>query len=235
VVDRTLSFTTPPSPCEYLPDRLWRLHYEVRRDLSSTDYMARLLSGWRRFGYATFRPECPSCSMCQSLRVPVTTFHATGSQRRVWNRNRDVTLRIAAPAISPERLALWKAFHEHGEAAKGWPEAAATPDMMLHTPLPIEEWTYYCGERLIGVGYVDALPQGLSAIYFYWDPEERHRSLGTFNILSVLAAARERYLPHVYLGYHVEGCRSLEYKARFGPSEVLRGGEWSTLRDPGGQ
>jgi arginyl-tRNA--protein-N-Asp/Glu arginylyltransferase len=44
----------------------------------------------------------------------------------------------------------------------------------------------------------------------------------------VIAAARERHLPHVYLGYYVEGCRSLEYKARFRPNEVLNSnGVWA--------
>ena len=68
---------------------------------------------------------------------------------------------------------------------------------------------------------MDALPEALSAIYCYYDPTERARSLGTFNILSLLASARERGLPHVYLGYYVAGCRSMEYKRTFRPNEVL--------------
>jgi arginine-tRNA-protein transferase len=76
---------------------------------------------------------------------------------------------------------------------------------------------------------VDALPLGLSAIYFFHDPSERRRSLGTFNVLSLLAAAEVRRVPHEYLGYFVAGCRSMEYKARFRPSEVLLpSGEWAT-------
>jgi arginine-tRNA-protein transferase len=86
---------------------------------------------------------------------------------------------------------------------------------------PTEEWCYDVGDRLVAVGYVDQLPDGLSAIYFFHDPGERHRSLGTFNVLALLAVARERRLPYVYLGYYVEGCRSLEYKGRFRPNEVL--------------
>ena len=83
---------------------------------------------------------------------------------------------------------------------------------------------------MVGVGYVDVLPEGMSAIYFYYDPVERDRSLGTFNVLSVLRAAADRGLPHVYLGYYVEGCRSLEYKGRFRPNEVLGpDGEWETF------
>jgi hypothetical protein len=51
---------------------------------------------------------------------------------------------------------------------------------------------------------------------------ERARSLGTFNILSLLASARERGLPHVYLCYYVAGCLSVEYKRKFRPNGVLR-------------
>ena len=91
----------------------------------------------------------------------------------------------------------------------------------LEVPFPIEEWCYYIGDRLLGVGYVDRLPEGLSAIYFFYDPQESHRSLGTFNVLSILREARTSGVPYVYLGYYVEGCRSLEYKARFRPNEIL--------------
>ena len=116
--------------------------------------------------------------------------------------------------------------------AKGWPShAGETADdyveSFVDNPFPTQEWCYYLGQRLVGVGYVDQLPEGLSAIYFYYDPDERDRSLGTFNVLSILAAARALNVPHVYLGYYVEGCRSLEYKGRFRPNEVLRpDGEW---------
>ena len=76
------------------------------------------------------------------------------------------------------------------------------------------------------------MPEGLSAIYFFYDPAERKRSLGTFNVLSILRHAAEIGLPHVYLGFHVGGCRSLEYKARFRPNEVHTGnGAWVPFLD----
>ena len=110
------------SQCEYLPDRLWQLRYDLVPDLQPSDYMDRLKAGWRRFGPVIFRPECPSCSMCQSLRVPVTTFRPNESQRRAWKKNRAaVTVRIGAPAVSPDRLDLWTKFHRHGHRTKGWP------------------------------------------------------------------------------------------------------------------
>ena len=47
----------------------------------------------------------------------------------------------------------------------------------------------------------------------------------------VIEAAIQRQLPHVYLGYYVTGCRSLEYKDRFRPNEALGpAGEWVAFR-----
>lgn len=82
----------------------------------------------------------------------------------------------------------------------------------------------------MGVGYVDRLPVGLSAIYFVYEPELRGRSLGVWNVLQILANARKENLPYVYLGYFVEGCPSLEYKAGYRPNQVLARGQWQDFR-----
>ena len=205
------------------------MRYELAPQVTPADYMVQLKDGWRRFGSILFRNECPDCQQCQSLRVPVETFVPSASQRRVWRRNvGDVVVRVATPCSTPDKLALFYRFHRHGHETKGW---AGEPghDLRLFTnnPFPTEEWTYYIEERLVGVGYIDVLPEGLSAIYFFHDPAMGSRSLGTLNILKTIAAARERGLSHVYLGYYVEGCRSLEYKGRFRPHERrLPAGEW---------
>ena len=95
--------------------------------------------------------------------------------------------------------------------------------------VPDQDWGVLRGRRLVAIAYV---PRVLSAIYCYYDPTETARSLGTFNIRSMLVGARERGLPYVYLHYYVAGCRSMEYKRRFRPNEVLqRDGMWEVF-DP---
>ena len=221
-----LTFLSPPKVCEYLPDRLSQIRYELNVEIRPADYMHRLRAGWRRFGPILFQPECAGCQECQSLRIPVKDFRPNQSQHRAWKRNvGEVSLRIVSPSITPEKQKLFSGFHQHGYETKGWP-LGADLDVFMLNPFPTEEWDYYVGDRLVGVGYVDALPEGLSAIYFYWDPAEARRSLGTLNILQMIEIAKRRKLPHVYLGYFVEGCRSLEYKARFGPNEILTKNEW---------
>jgi arginyl-tRNA--protein-N-Asp/Glu arginylyltransferase len=221
------TFVSSPDRCGYLPDRVWQLRYEIVGQATPAEYMGRLKAGWRRFGYSLFRPECPQCRACQSLRVPVAAFRPDRSQRRAWAANDGgVTVRVGAPAATREKLDLYDRFHAFQHGVKGWPEhgPADADDYIssfVDNPFPIEEWCYYLGDRLVGVGYVDVLPEGLSAIYFVYDPAQRQRSLGTFNVLSVIRRATQLGLPHVYLGYYVAGCRSLEYKGRFRPNEVL--------------
>ena len=225
-----LRFIAPPSRCEYLPHEAARLEYEQVEAMTPREYQERLHQGWRRFGHVLFRPACPSCRMCQSLRVPVRAFAPHRTQRRIWKANDGrVRIAIGPPTPTAAKRRLYETFHRHQQTMKGWP--AADPDGLdtfAHNPLATEEWCYVADDRLVAVGYVDALPDGLSAIYFFYDPDERRRSLGTFNVLSIIDAARQRGLDWVYLGYYVRGCRSLEYKGQFRPNEVLRGdGSWT--------
>jgi arginyl-tRNA--protein-N-Asp/Glu arginylyltransferase len=199
------------------------MRYELAVDLTAPVYMTRVNAGWRRFGPVMFRHECPSCRSCQSLRIPVKEFTPSAGQRRVWRRNVGaIEIHRAAPSSTREKIELFRRFHEHGHAHKGWPSEAGH-DLSLFTvnPFRTEEWTFYLDDRLVAVGYVDVLPEGLSAIYFFHDPEDARRSLGTFNILAIIDVARQERLPYVHLGYYVDGCRSLEYKARFRPNQVL--------------
>lgn len=226
------TYVAPPDRCGYLPDQNWQLRYEVVGQLTPSEYAVRLRSGWRRFGFSLFKPECPDCQQCQSLRVNVAEFRPNQSQRRVRKRNEgEVRVEVGPPSVSDEKLALYDKYHRFQAVAKGWPEhgretAAGYMEAFVANPFITQEWAYYLGDRLIGVGYVDRLPIGLSAIYFFYDPDERDRSLGTWNILSIIAGARADGLPHVYLGYFVAGCRSLAYKQKFRPNEILRHGAW---------
>jgi arginine-tRNA-protein transferase len=78
----------------------------------------------------------------------------------------------------------------------------------------------------LAVALTDILADGLSMVYSFYDTEARHRSLGTYLILDHLARARRMGLPHVYLGYWVEGSPKMDYKRRFLPQERLLPDGW---------
>ena len=60
-------------------------------------------------------------------------------------------------------------------------------------------------------------------MYFFWDPDRAPPSLGVANVVALVGDARDKGLPHVYLGYRVLGCASLVYKTKYVPHELLHG------------
>lgn len=220
-------YVSPPHRCSYLHDQTAMQEYVECSALSIEEYGILLDQGWRRFGRSLFRPRCPFCTACWSLRVKVEEYKMDRSQRRnVRDNTPRISLRIGEPSVSQEKLTLHDAFHSHQSAEIGWPrfppkDVESYVSSFVNNPIPTEEWCYYDNEKLIGVGYVDVVPQGLSAIYFFHDPAYRDWGPGTWNVLNVIEQARQKKFPFVYLGYFVSGCRSLEYKARFQPNEVL--------------
>jgi arginine-tRNA-protein transferase len=220
-------YIVPPSQCGYLPDQVWQLEYEHVTKLSAAEYQLRMEQGWRRFGKALFRPRCRLCRACEPIRVLTDRFHPNRSQRRVAQANqKTVELRIGPPVVTRGKLALYDRYHAFQSQARRWPAHAAKDateyaSSFVDNPFPTEEWCYCVGSRLVGVGYVDVLPSALSAIYFFYDPQERGRSLGTWHVLSAIASAAARGIPHVYLGYYVAGCHSMAYKSRFKPNQTL--------------
>ena len=163
--------------------------------LSPDEYMAHLLLGWRRFGHSLFRYHCSGLGACRSLRIDAARFRPDRSQRRTRKANeRTVRLRIGTPSVTPEKLALFDRFHADRSETRGWypsepDDAAEYAKIFVINPFPTQEWCYYLDDVLVGVGYVDDLVGGLSAIYFAHDPDHRRRSLGTWNVLSLLDRA----------------------------------------------
>jgi leucyl-tRNA---protein transferase len=111
-------------------------------------------------------------------------------------------------------------------ARRGWPGTPTTFEdyysAFLAGDYPFAfELQYYRGERLIGVGLIDILPQGLSSVYFYHAPDWRTKAPGVFSLMCEFDFCRERGIPYLYLGYWIERCPSMAYKSGYGPNEVL--------------
>ncbi|GAX20015.1 arginyl-tRNA---protein transferase [Fistulifera solaris] len=76
---------------------------------------------------------------------------------------------------------------------------------------------------LIAVGVVDVLPQGLSSVYLFYDPSfsDELVPLGKYSILKEIEWTQCSGLPFYYLGYYIESCQKMRYKAEYKPSQLL--------------
>jgi arginine-tRNA-protein transferase len=216
-----------PRPCSYLDDRSATLEHHLLLDVSPEELDEKLVRGWRRFGPDYFRPRCEGCRACVPTRVPTDRYRPNKSQRRAAKACAELELRLGRPVFDEERLALYHRWHASREEARGWDAQALTERgyrLQFAFPHPAaRELSFREPDtgKLVGVALCDETPHCWSAIYFFYDPAWSKRSIGTANVVYQIELARRRGLPHVYLGYRVDGCASLAYKANFRPQERL--------------
>ena len=212
----------PPHPCPYLPDREARSEGFLSRRIPPEVYHGLMDAGFRRSGVLVYRPKCVGCNLCRSIRIHTERFAPTASQRRVWRRNLDLSVSVAKAQPSDEKFLLYAKYVRdwHGKEEDATP--AAFVEFLYDSPVATYETEYRDrAGRLVGVGICDRSQHALSSVYFYFDPQESRRSLGSFGAMWEIQWAREQNIPWYYLGYWVKGCSAMEYKARFGPHQVL--------------
>jgi arginine-tRNA-protein transferase len=84
--------------------------------------------------------------------------------------------------------------------------------------------------QLVMVSIVDYLPDGLSSVYTFYEPDRRNASFGTYNVLWQIESCRVLGLPYLYLGYWIRESPKMAYKSKFEPIEGFIGGAWRRLR-----
>ncbi|XP_039448621.1 arginyl-tRNA--protein transferase 1 isoform X2 [Culex pipiens pallens] len=85
---------------------------------------------------------------------------------------------------------------------------------------------YWLDDRLIAVGVIDLLPSCVSSVYFFYDPEFRFLSLGTYGSLRELAFTRKLQqqlasISSYYMGFYIHSCPKMRYKSNLSPSFLL--------------
>lgn len=234
-------FLTAPSPCPYLDGQFERkvfTHLVGEKAAELNDLLTQ--GGFRRSQNIAYRPACESCRACVSVRIVASEFEPNKSMRRNLARNSDITAREFQAEPSSEQYSLFRDYLDARHQKGGMSDMTVLDYAMMvedtYVPTKIIEYRIE-GEpdpdgsiaeqgRLIAVALSDIMGDGLSMVYSFFDPDYASRSLGTFMILDHIQRARDRGLPHVYLGYWVEGSRKMEYKTRFRPQDHLGPSGW---------
>ena len=213
--------TTTDYDCPYLANKQARLEGFMSETLDADIYQALMDRGFRRSGRLIHRPACQGCEACRPIRVPVAGFRPSRSQRRVWRRNQDLTVRLGRPAVTDRRWHMFVAYlnRQHDDTMSR--SRKTLTDFLYESPVDTLEVCYRLGRKLIAISIVDWSDKSLSSVYTYFDPEFAGRSLGTYSALWEIEHCRQAGIPYYYLGYYVAGSAKMTYKARFGPCEIM--------------
>lgn len=228
--ENTQLFLTAAMPCPYLPGRQERklfTHLTGRR--ASTLHHLLSDNGFRRSQNLIYRPACDGCAACQSVRIVARDFDITPRYRRVLKANDDITVSVCPPRATAEQFALFKRYLESRHAGGGMTQMSfvdyeyMVEDTPVQTILVEYRLNSDPAHPLVALALTDVMPDGLSMVYSFYDPDLKARGLGNLLILDHISQVKLAGLSYVYLGYWVKDSPKMAYKGQFRPLEVQRG------------
>lgn len=226
-------FASTPEPCSYLADRKSVSAFaNPHMDMDMRTYNELIQHGFRRSGGYIYRPHCPHCQECISVRVPVRKHRFSRNEKRVIRRNSDIKINIMQGRFRDEHFDLYRRYIDsrHNDGSM------ANPSKSDYHRFLICDWTdtlffeYRVDRVLIAVAVCDITDSGLSAVYTFFDPDHVERSPGHFAILNQIHESRARDLDYLYLGYWIRDCSKMSYKRRYKPLEAYIGEQWVALK-----
>ncbi len=220
--------------CSYLSNRhAINIYADPHHPHQQSVYNQLIQRGFRRSGEYVYKPGCTGCSACVPVRVRCSDFTPRRTDRRNIKRNRDLTVGYQRARYSRNYFELYRRYlsARHPGGGMDEPEPEDFERFLLNPWGDTVFIECYLDSSLIGVAVTDATPNGLSAVYTFFDPDQHVRALGRFLILQQIKLCSTMSLPYLYLGYWVDGCRKMQYKTDFRPQEHFDGQCWQRYTD----
>ena len=218
---------TQETPCSYLDERKEQVAVVTESELHTDgNYDMLLANGFRRSGSTIYRPYCPQCTECQSIRIPVSQFKPTQSQKRVWNKSRQLQWEMK-DKMDESWYSLYKDYinqrHRNG--------SMYPPNKVEFNSFSNNEWLttkylhIYDQGSLIAIAVTDMTPISASAFYTFFNPQTSI-SIGTLAVMLQIEYCKAVGKTWLYLGYQIDSCSAMNYKVRFQPHQRLVNQRW---------
>lgn len=217
--------------CSYLPGRQANsLFVDPDVEMSAEAYSALIQQGFRRSGNYVYTPYCKKCHDCVPVRLNVSQFRLSRSQRRCQNKNQDIYVLETEPVYKEEHFQLYTRYvkSRHPGGGMDEPEGDKYMDFLTSRWSDTTFFEFYAAGQLIGIAVTDLVEDGLSAVYTFFEPSQQYqkRSLGVYAILWQIEEAQRRGLNWLYLGYWIKDCNKMNYKDKYQPLEYYYNHQW---------
>lgn len=219
-----------PRTCPYIAgQKEYLLFTDLTKFVNKKTLEELVIKGFRRSENIFYKPNCKTCNSCISTRILIKKFKYSSSFKRINKINKDLKIKIRNPRSTALHFKLFQKYlkfrHKEGEMKQMTYLDFRT--MIEISPVKTKILEIYNKKELVGAILFDVYKDSLSAIYSFFNPQYKKRSLGTFLILKLIDFAHDINNNYLYLGYYVENCKKMSYKVKFKPIEILTKNKWS--------
>lgn len=212
---------------------------QLASELASSGQLPSTVQAYATHGYVNIIDDSrasgdvqPGLTYVQKEQAREAEQESLGSS----SPHRHVQILTSENDFTEEKFELWRRYQHavHGDAWSSLKENSFK-SFLVDTPLKHESARsqhgtiglgsfhqhYRVNGQLIAVGVVDILPNYVSSKYFFWEPEYRKLSLGTYSALKEAQLAYSEGIKYYCMGFYVPTSSKMRYKAKFEPSEIL--------------
>ena len=225
-------YLTAPYQCSYLAEQEARSQVATPSFLITPPiYSEWVRQGFRRSGTFTYRPRCDGCLECVPVRVEVNAFRTNRTQRRVWKKHFQLEVSLHPLLDKTEYFELYQRYqnarHQDGGMSNDNHDQYQKFLLQSHVDSMLVEFRATGVLQMVSI--IDALDDGLSSVYTFFDPDIKQSSFGTYNVLWQIELCRQLQLPYLYLGYWIKESRKMAYKSNFQPLQGCMLGVWQDI------
>ncbi len=229
-------YVTTPYKCGYLPQKLAQsLIASPQHLIDANIYNGLITQGFRRSGKFAYRPHCENCRACIAVRLVLSEFAPTRSQKRAYRQHSDLTAQILPLHFNQQHYALYESYQSlrHNDETTSDNSTTAKDEAEQYRQflcqsnvesLMIEFKDANNQVKIVSV--VDIVNDGVSAVYTFYNALEPKASYGTYSIMWLAEWTKSLNLPYLYLGYWIKDSQKMAYKQQFKPQQKLIDGEW---------
>lgn len=237
-------YLSAPYPCSYLQGEIAQSLMATPQHLVNASVYNHLIGqGFRRSGDFSYRPHCPHCQACVSVRVILNEFKPSRSQKRAFKQHQHLTVRVLPVDFHEAHFALYSAYirARHTDVQDSIEQDTDNKEQSAKQSEQAQYHSFLCQSyvdsvlvefsengQLKMVSVVDVVEDGMSAVYTFYDTSDAKASLGTYNVLWQIEWAKSFNLPYLYLGYWIKDSQKMVYKQNFQPQEKLINNTWQS-------
>ncbi len=225
-------YLSAPHPCPYIePETASTVLLDPDHQVDNALFSILLKNGFRRSGDTIYRPHCRNCNACVSVRIPAREFRPNRAQLRTFNRNSDLHTTMVPASFKEEHFDLYCRYQRwrHTGDIMDHSDPQRYREFMVDSSIETVFIEFRDQGTLVALAVCDLPDDGLSAVYTFFDPDLKKRSLGTYAIMKQLEYVRDMQLDWLYLGYWIDGCRKMSYKTSFKPIFGFVKKEWQLI------